>query len=472
MRVKLLVLVALCLVAVMGVVPGAGVEAQQAPGSPSVERTESGVVGASVAHPAAWHVEREPYTYGGTYGYTLWHPDTDRPHDHGGTPALRVALAYDLEPGEIRREVGDRLSELSDLPAQRRTVSVGEKGYKGTAVGPIPGSTPYTEVFVPVNGRVYRIDVYAEEPGEEGLDAGDRELLSKLRFSPPSRSVGSLDLPNANAPEVLYKGGDPDLVRREEAARKATEEEATTEATSSRAAVPVYEEQRIAEGCWRANTGFFFQTQHGKYANQRWGSKWTGWTIIGRPNFWGQYTHGNLDYGRCISDYYTNDKFAIDYPLAQGDVVFSPFKSGTVTFAGRNSSHANYGIFVTIRADDGKYVNMSAHLSSLASGIRRGAKVTDKTIIGFAGATGDPSIPVGETHLHQAYYRYPRYLDDGSPYGGAGLQVIYHRYYGTAASKAGYTVSSHVYKFGGVSPNYKATCHERNTCGEGYRISN
>jgi murein DD-endopeptidase MepM/ murein hydrolase activator NlpD len=76
---------------------------------------------------------------------------------------------------------------------------------------------------------------------------------------------------------------------------------------------------------------------------------------------------------------------------------------------------------------------MSAHLNGLARGIRKGAYVTAETVIGYAGDTGDPSIPVGETHLHQAFYRYPRYNADGSPYGGAGLQVVYHSYLGTAA---------------------------------------
>ena len=52
-----------------------------------------------------------------------------------------------------------------------------------------------------------------------------------------------------------------------------------------------------------------------------------------------QYTHGNYGYDRCNSSYYTNDMYAIDYPLAFGDVVFSPFRRDNVTFAGRNYSH-------------------------------------------------------------------------------------------------------------------------------------
>ncbi len=454
----------LSLAAVMGAV-GLGASAQVPGGAAQVERTGGEAVGASIAHPAGWSVEREPYTYDGSYGYTLWRPDTDAAHDHGGAPAVRVALAYDLEPGQIEDEVRETLSYFDgESPVERTAVSVGGEDHEGVAVGPIPGSTPFTRIYVPVNGRVYRINVYAEGVGEEGLDEGDRELLSGVRFYPPQRSVRSLGLPSANSPEALHGGGDPALLRREEAAYEETSslrwEEAAYEETSSLytrsstgTSVPTYDERKIYEGCWLAKSPFFFQTQQGEYANSgRYPSPHggSGWTTIGSPNYWGEYTHGDLGYGRCASQDWTNDKFAIDYPLTSGDVVFSPFKRSTVTFAGRNESHKNYGIFVVIKHDNGKYVSMSAHLSGLAPGVKRGARVTEGTIIGYAGDTGDPSISVGPVHLHQAFYRYPKFLQDGSPYGGAGLRVLYHHYVGTAAGDGG-----GVYKFGWSHTTYQ-----------------
>jgi hypothetical protein len=69
-------------------------------------------------------------------------------------------------------------------------------------------------------------------------------------------------------------------------------------------------------------------------------------------------------------------------------------------------------------------------------------------------------------------YRYPKYNSDGSPYGGAGLQVVYHRYTGTAARKAGYSYSSGAYRYSLTKPNYNATCREGISCSEGYAISN
>lgn len=453
MRNKILGFFVLTVASVMAVA-GAGAEAREA----GAQKTGGEVVGASVVHPQEWNVEREPYTIEKTYGYTLWRPDSGEAHDHGGTPALRVALAYDLDPEDIGAEVRKIEADLADLPVKRETVDVAAR-HRGVAIGTIPGSSPSTEVYVPVNGRVYRINVYAAEPGQEGLGEADRELLKALRFEAPSRPVASLDVPAANAPEELYAAGSPGLLEREEAAR----EEAPAGSSAARTVTSKgasYQERRIYEGCWLANSNFFFQTQHGKYANKgRYAGRRAGWTRIGQPNYWGNYTHGNLGYGRCNEPDWTNDKFAIDYPLTKNDVLFSPFKRGTVTFAGRNTSHKNYGVFVVIRADNGKYVSMSAHLSGLAQGIKRGARVTDKTIIGYAGDSGDPSIPVGPVHLHQAFYRYPSFLGDGSPYGGAGLQALFHHYVGTAARK-----SPGTYKFG--------WSHTRSQLSKGDFISN
>lgn len=108
--------------------------------------------------------------------------------------------------------------------------------------------------------------------------------------------------------------------------------------------------------------------------------------------------------------------------------MFSPVKRGKVTFSGRNKTHKDYGIFVVIKASNGKYVSLSGHLSGLRRSLDRGDRVTRKSVIGYAGNSGGGNIPVGPAHLHQAFYRNPGYLRDGAPYGGAGLQVVRHHY--------------------------------------------
>ena len=139
----------------------------------------------------------------------------------------------------------------------------------------------------------------------------------------------------------LYGQGDPKRAERERAVHKATTDGEATFAASS-----LGEETPIEEGCWQADPDFFFQTQYGSTANADPKDNIpTGWSIVGSPNYWNEYTHGSLDeYGRCNRRHFTNDKFAVDYPLDRGDPIYSPFGSGTVTFAGRNITHKDYGI--------------------------------------------------------------------------------------------------------------------------------
>jgi Peptidase family M23 len=395
----------------------------------------SGAVGASLVHPDNLVPVYDKHTFDGTYGFMLWKQEQrSAQHYEGGTPVVRVALAYDLRPEEIEPTVQEKLEAYSELPMSREEVSVGQRKLQGVAIQSIPGSIPSLEVYVPVDDRVYQIKIYNED-----LDTQGKELLASLEFNPVFLSVDSLDLPDASVPETFYVDDDQELVERERSARAAERSKLTPEEVLEVAALPQFPESQIGEGCWRAASSFFFQTQHGKYANSRYGDGIdTGYTIVGRPNYWGEYTHGAIGYGRCVHTHWTNDMYAIDFPLAVGDPIFSPFRKARVTWAGKHRDYANYGIFVVTQAYDSagtslhRYWNMSAHLSALKEGIRPGAIVTDEDIIGYAGATGDPSIPVGEPHLHSAFYRNPQ-SNGGRPYGGQGLQVIYHHYVGTAA---------------------------------------
>src|SRR5918997_6525442 len=110
--------------AVASVMAAAGTGAQAQESTAATEETGGKAVGVTIVHPAAWNVEREPYTYQDTYGYTLWYPDTDAAHDHGGRPALRVALAYELNPEDIEFEVEQVQADYPDLSLERATVDV------------------------------------------------------------------------------------------------------------------------------------------------------------------------------------------------------------------------------------------------------------------------------------------------------------------------------------------------------------
>lgn len=80
-----------------------------------------------------------------------------------------------------------------------------------------------------------------------------------------------------------------------------------------------------------------------------------------------------------------------DFGAPAGTPVMST-ADGTVTFAGVNSG---YGNLVEIRHFNG-YTTRYAHLRGFASGIRVGARVKQKQVIGYVGATGLATAP----HLH------------------------------------------------------------------------
>ena len=173
----------------------------------------------------------------------------------------------------------------------------------GRAVGAPGGLSEIGYRTVLVEESV-RLAIYGA--GANDLSDG-KELLSALRFYPPSRSVRSLGLPDANAPEILYAAGDPELAELERASHEATAQEepgATFEASA------LGGETRIAEGCWRADPDFFVQTQFGSRANTSPKDDIPrGWTIVGNTKYWDEYTNGRVSVGRCSERSLVNTKF-------------------------------------------------------------------------------------------------------------------------------------------------------------------
>ena len=88
---------------------------------------------------------------------------------------------------------------------------------------------------------------------------------------------------------------------------------------------------------------------------------------------------------------YSKMHAGVDFGVPQGTPIRAA-GSGVVEIAGR---HGAYGIAVEIRHNN-KYETLYAHMSKLAAGIRRGAKVNQGQIIGYVGSTGRSTGP----HLH------------------------------------------------------------------------
>ena len=104
----------------------------------------------------------------------------------------------------------------------------------------------------------------------------------------------------------------------------------------------------------------------------------------------------------------------IDYAAATGTPVWAA-AAGRVTFAGRKGANGN---LVVIRHTGG-FETAYAHLHRIKSGIRPGAFVKQRELIGFVGSTGRSTGP----HLHFGLKKHSRYIDPLDELNGPGLRM-------------------------------------------------
>lgn len=365
--------------------------------NPETTEVDDAVVGLALAYPDRWQLVRDPVLFA-THGFVLVE---GAEQDHGVVPVARLAIDVEGGAGDLAERIDELRGEFPDVDLGEWPVEVG--GQEAIAIGPIPGGQPSVAVFTEVDGALYRMNYYAEE-----LDARGRAMLAQVRFVPREGTPLELGLEPADSPRALFGADGP----REGEPRG----ELRADGVETAAA---WSEYPLSNGCWAQGSGLFIQTTHSRDANG------SGWSRMGTPNFWGENTHGNWGLGRCYSDYYTNDLYAIDYYLRVGDRLYSPFADGYVTYAGWDpNSWWNYGRMVVIVDPSGKYVSLSAHMSYV--NVVPGQRVNRDTLIGWAGSTG---YAAPYPHVHQAYYRYASF-SWGRPYGGRGLMPTRLRFIG------------------------------------------
>ncbi len=104
----------------------------------------------------------------------------------------------------------------------------------------------------------------------------------------------------------------------------------------------------------------------------------------------------------------------IDYSAATGTPVWAA-ADGEVTWAGERGPNGN----LISLSHEGGYESHYAHLSRFASGITRGAHVTQRQVIGYVGTTGRSTGP----HLHFGLERRGRFVDPGRELNGPGRML-------------------------------------------------
>jgi len=104
----------------------------------------------------------------------------------------------------------------------------------------------------------------------------------------------------------------------------------------------------------------------------------------------------------------------VDYAASTGTPVWAA-ADGRVSFAGRKGPNGN---LVVIRHGGG-FETTYAHLHRIKGGVRRGAFVKQRELIGFVGSTGRSTGP----HLHFGLKKHSRSLDPLTELNGPGLRM-------------------------------------------------
>jgi murein DD-endopeptidase MepM/ murein hydrolase activator NlpD len=372
----------------------------------------------SIAVPTDWRVVQDPVLFN-TYGFALFDPAGPQQNGHERSPVARIALAYEARPEQIGELVSTLMAKYPQFPLTRIEVAVGQ-GLRGVAVSGLPGTDPYTLVYVADGDRVYRIGLWTEQPG---LDERALGVLRNVRLQAPRKPIASLGL----VPVRQAMRAEPDAAQRAineqmRAERVAMVAEQGGEPRFSAAPAP----QVSAAACeFGQPSGFFWQTvwdatnkfysgytttYSGTYYNMRPGDP--GWSAMSGNygSWWGQNYHI-----RKCEPYLLNQYYANDWPAHRNANVYSAIK-GTVEWAGwdyyDSEGYYTLGNYVVVR--NGSYRALMAHLTSVASGISWGASVGMNTIIGYAGKTGGP----WDEHVHSRVAYGESLTYNGQPYGG------------------------------------------------------
>lgn len=148
------------------------------------------------------------------------------------------------------------------------------------------------------------------------------------------------------------------------------------------------------------NQGKTYQAVYFEYAENQGGY----YTAEGR-NIRKAFLRSPLEFSRITSGF-SNARFhpilqqwrahkGIDYGAPTGTRVKAT-GDGVVEFAGRHQG--GYGNLVVLRHQS-KYTTWYGHLSGIAAGVRKGARIAQGSVIGYVGATGLASGP----HLHYEF---------------------------------------------------------------------
>jgi len=148
----------------------------------------------------------------------------------------------------------------------------------------------------------------------------------------------------------------------------------------------------------------------------------TGRTNAG-PSYYGEGKHQY-----CSRTTGSNDYFALDFSFREWDQILAPAGAQVLYYGWATGGYQGYGRIVMLDLGDG-YQYLAAHLRGFGAIYYIGQWISDGTIIGGAGGSGDSGDGRWTTHLHQAIYRNAVPSGFGAYYSGQSVQPRHVKYY-------------------------------------------
>lgn len=253
------------------------------------------------------------------------------------------------------------LRSYPGAPVQRHAGAVG--GHAATELRGVPGAEGLTRIaLVEANGRVYRIVSRDDARGKGPAAPAGAPADGLLEFCEPAGDLEALGLPE-------------DATRRPDAAREAREAPTGRDALPGGADWP---REKFLQTPWTAN------------------ANGNGYASAG-PSYFGAGYHQGLN-----NAYRSNDYYALDFGFENAAEIL-PNGPGTVLYAGwAGGGWSPYGRVVIVDMGDG-YWSLAAHLARID--VAAGDAVTDATVIGLAGGSGNFRDGLWSCHLHNALYK-------------------------------------------------------------------
>lgn len=339
---------------------------------------ENPVLGVRLDYAASWRISEDQYLFP-TYGFTLSNEE--------GLLILRVGWVHAAETEQIEDLAKQLVEGHPGLNTQRTSVEV--HGHKGVMVSPLPGIEPVSCIYLGVGERVYEIWYSTETLGAAGKD-----LLQRLQFISPQRTLDSIELPPADG-QVL------------------------SSPVSASVEGPQKSMPLAAPGCIDWPTSKFLRVPWDSGANGN------GWTTAG-PSYYGENWHQNCDRPDRSNDYH-----ALDFSLEEWNRIYAP-ASGTLLYYGwASGGFSTLGRVVGLDLGNG-YQYLAAHLRSFGDVWYwyPGQYISTGTVIGYAEGSGNGQDGYFGVHLHQAIYKDGNLGTSGGVYGGRGVEPRNVYYYG------------------------------------------